>query len=318
VFRATANPATIGTGGEVSTIRGRVDQDNLGNPVNTTGFPQTPVAFSTTLGDIDPASTTVNGIARSSLSSGDTPGTANVTATMDAQNATTQVVFGSPSPGPTGPTGPQGPTGSNGSQGPTGSTGSTGPTGGTGPTGSTGPTGPQGPTGSNGSNGSTGPTGPQGPTGANGTNGTNGTNGAQGPTGSTGPQGATGPAGATGPKGDTGAQGPSTPAGQAEPNPVKVVSTSLKADKKRRISIKLRCPKAAGLCDGRVGVGVGKTTLGNKAFLINGGKTVTIRITVPAKALKKAIKKKKVTVVVLSRDNAGTAALVSKSVKFKK
>jgi hypothetical protein len=324
VFRATANPATIGTGGDVSTIRGRVDQDNLGAAVNTTGFPQTPVSFATDLGDIDPAGTTVNGIARSSLSSGDTPGTAHVTATMDNQSAPTSVVFGPPSTGPTGPTGPAGPTGDQGptgSQGPTGGQGPTGVTGATGPQGPTGSVGPTGPTGSTGTTGSQGPTGSTGPTGANGTNGTNGINGAKGDAGAQGPTGATGPIGATGPAGATGPQGPagpSTPAGQAEPNPVKIVSKSLKPDKRRRISIKLRCPTAAGLCDGRVGVGVGKTTLGNAPFLIRGGKSLTIRFTVSANALKKAIKAKKVTVVVLSRDNAGTAALTQASVKFKK
>jgi hypothetical protein len=65
-------------------------------------------------------------------------------------------------------------------------------------------------------------------------------------------------------------------------------------------------------------VGVGATTLGNSAFLIRGGKTLTIRLTVSASALKKAVKAKKVTVVVLSRDNAGTAALTQKSVNFLK
>jgi hypothetical protein len=39
---------------------------------------------------------------------------------------------------------------------------------------------------------------------------------------------------------------------------------------------------------------------------------------VGAKALKAAIKKKTVTVVVLSRDNAGTAAFTTKVVKFRK
>jgi hypothetical protein len=156
-----------------------------------------------------------------------------------------------------------------------------------------------------------GPTGPQGPTGVQGTTGTAGT-GVAGPTGATGPVGVTGPAGSQGPAGQ------STPAGQAEPNPVLVLSKSLSATKKGIVSVKISCPTAAGLCDGRLGIGVGKLTLGNTAFLLRGGNSATVRIKVNAKALKAAKKKKQVTVIILSRDNAGTAAVTTQSVKFKK
>jgi parallel beta-helix repeat protein len=139
-----------------------------------------------------------------------------------------------------------------------------------------------------------------GPQGNPGTNGTNGTNGAQGPQGEQGPP------------------GPSTPATPAEPNPVLILSNSLRATKQRIVSVSISCPVAAGLCDGRLGLGVGASTLGNVAFLVRGGNRAVIRIKVTAKGLKTAIKKKKVTVVTLSRDNAGTAAFMTKLVKFRK
>jgi hypothetical protein len=274
VFRATANPSTIGTGGEVSTIRGRVDQDSNGAAVNTTGFPPSLVTFATTLGDIDPSGTTVNGIARSSLSSGDTPGTANVTATLDSQNAPTQVVFGPPSPGPTGPTGTNG---------------------------------------TNGTNGAAGPTGPTGANGLNGTDGTDGTNGATGPTGANGPQGATGPAGADG---AAGLPGQSTPAGQAQPNPITITSTRLRRDSKGRIAVRLSCPSAASLCDGRLTLNIGRQKLGTVPFFITGGKRTTVRIKPSAKLLALATRKKKVSLSVFSRDFAGTAARTAESLPF--
>jgi hypothetical protein len=98
---------------------------------------------------------------------------------------------------------------------------------------------------------------------------------------------------------------------------VSLLSKLLKADKKRRIFVRVRCPAAAGLCDARMGIGVGTLTLGNTSFLLRGGKSATLVIRSSAKGLKAARRKKKVTVIVLSRDNAGTAAIVTKSVKFK-
>jgi hypothetical protein len=142
-----------------------------------------------------------------------------------------------------------------------------------------------------------------------------------GPTGPPGPQGdpgTTGPQGPQGTQGPEGPAGPSTPASPAQPNPVLVLSNSLRATKQRIVSISISCPSAAGLCDGRIGIGIGNTTLGNTSFLVNGGNRAVIRIKGTAKAIRTAIKKKKVTIVVLSRDNAGTAALTTKAVKFRK
>jgi hypothetical protein len=84
------------------------------------------------------------------------------------------------------------------------------------------------------------------------------------------------------------------------------------------VAVSITCPVAAGLCDGRLGIGVGSSTLGNTSFLVNGGNRAVIRLRGSATTIRAAIKKKKVTVVVLSRDNAGTAALTSKIVKFRK
>jgi hypothetical protein len=99
---------------------------------------------------------------------------------------------------------------------------------------------------------------------------------------------------------------------------VLILSNSLRATKNRIVSVSINCPLAAGLCDGRLGIGVGNLTLGNTAFLVNGGNRAVIRLRGGAGVIRTAIKKKKVTVVVLSRDNAGTAALTTKVVKFRK
>ena len=97
-----------------------------------------------------------------------------------------------------------------------------------------------------------------------------------------------------------------------------VLSNSLRASKQRVVAVSISCPPAAGLCDGRLGIGLAATTLGNAAFIVRGGNRSIVQIKVGAKGLKAAIKKKKVTVVILSRDNAGTAALTTKVVRFRK
>jgi hypothetical protein len=194
-------------------------------------------------------------------------------------------------------------------QGPIGPTGPGGAVGTTGPQGTVGTTGPQGTV------GNTGPQGTQGPSGADGLAGTSGTSGTNGKDGTNGTNGADGAPGSTGPQG---LPGQSTPAGQAEPNPPVIVSKSLKPNKKRQISVKLRCPASAGICDGRLSVTVGRTSLGGLSFLVAGGKTLTLKFQVPQKLLTLAAKKKKVAVNVFSRDSAGTASLITKKVTFKK
>jgi hypothetical protein len=51
---------------------------------------------------------------------------------------------------------------------------------------------------------------------------------------------------------------------------------------------------------------------------VRGGKSGRVRIKLTSAGLKLAAKKKKVTVIILSRDNAGTAATTLKTLKFKK
>lgn len=125
------------------------------------------------------------------------------------------LVWGSPTDGPTGPTGSGGPTGPGGAAGgPTGAAGSVGPTG---PGGAVGATGPSGPVGA--ASTTTGPSGPTGPSG--GPTGPTGIAGPTGPTGlgATGPQGlastVTGPTGIQGPAGAVGNAGPTGPVGPA-------------------------------------------------------------------------------------------------------
>jgi hypothetical protein len=102
----------------------------------------------------------------------------------------------------------------------------------------------------------------------------------------------------------------------ARPNPARVVSTSLRPDSRGRLAIRVRCPTPAGLCDGRLAVSAGRIVLGRAAFVIRGGTIVPVRVTVSQAVLKRVANKKRVTVSILSRDNAGTAALTSKNVKF--
>jgi hypothetical protein len=83
------------------------------------------------------------------------------------------------------------------------------------------------------------------------------------------------------------------------------------------IKVGITCPNASGMCDGRLAIGVGSTTLGNTRFLVRGGSRATIKIKGSANAIKKAVRRKKVTVIAFSRDNAGTATLTTKSVKFR-
>ncbi|MEA2389299.1 MAG: hypothetical protein QOG41_2072, partial [Thermoleophilaceae bacterium] len=234
VLRATAERGRVLTGGDTTPVRtGFSLSSALTQQVDASDFPATPVGFVATLGTVQSPATTSSGVAQTLFTSGATPGTGSVTATLDNGGASANFEVSSQA----------------------------------------------------GAQGTQGPPGPQGD---------------------------------PGPKGDTGDPGPSTPSSPAQPNPVLVLSNTLRATKQRIVSISVSCPNAAGLCDGRLGLGVGSSTLGNTAFLVNGGNRAVLRLKVSAAGLKAAIKKKKVTVVVLSRDNAGTAAFTTKVVKFRK
>jgi hypothetical protein len=139
-----------------------------------------------------------------------------------------------------------------------------------------------------------------------------------GPAGATGAAGTPGPTGAPGPAGPTGPAGAGTPASEGEVTPVVITSTVLKPDSKGRVAVKLSCPKAAGLCDGRLGLAAGRKLLGGTTFLLNGGKSGTVRVKLSPKLLKAAIKAKKVKASVFSRDSLGKASQTSATLKFRK
>jgi len=92
-IQVTANPTSIQVGGHTSIISATV-KDRNDNFVGD----GTLVAFTTTLGTINPlTNTTVSGVATSTLKSGNTVGTATVTAQADTVTGTTDVAF---TPGP--------------------------------------------------------------------------------------------------------------------------------------------------------------------------------------------------------------------------
>jgi hypothetical protein len=138
-----------------------------------------------------------------------------------------------------------------------------------------------------------------------------------GPPGAPGAPGANGAPGSPGVTGATGPAGASTPASERDPNPVTIKTTTLHPDRKGRVTVRFACPKPAGLCDGRLGLGIGTKALGNSPFLVRGGTSGVVTIKFTRAGLKLAAKKKRVTVIVLSRDNAGTAATVTGSLRFK-
>jgi hypothetical protein len=135
---------------------------------------------------------------------------------------------------------------------------------------------------------------------------------------STSPGAGVGPAGPAGAAGPGGPAGPSTPASQAQPNPVTVASTSLKADKKGRIAVRLSCPQGAGLCDGRLVLTAGSKRLGRSDFTIAGGRAQTVRIKLSRSALSRLARSTRVKASVFSRDAKGTAAQTAKTLTLTK
>jgi Ca2+-binding RTX toxin-like protein len=98
VLGLSADPAAILTGGAVSNLTASVATNSAGE-VKGGGFPDgNAVGFATDLGLIGAQPTTVGGLATSTLTSGDTAGYANVSATLDGQTVTTPVTIGTPPP----------------------------------------------------------------------------------------------------------------------------------------------------------------------------------------------------------------------------
>ncbi|MEA2480650.1 MAG: hypothetical protein QOJ07_2572 [Thermoleophilaceae bacterium] len=132
VLSNAASPSSILTGGDTSTIAAGLRRDSDGAPVDTTLVPPMAIGFSTTLGTLDTGSaTTQDGLAFAELTSGATPGTATVTATLDGESATTTVDI-------TANAGPQGSAGTNGTNGTSGTNGTNGANGADGAPGSPG------------------------------------------------------------------------------------------------------------------------------------------------------------------------------------
>ena len=151
-----------------------------------------------------------------------------------------------------------------------------------------------------------------------------GPTGPQGPQGIQGPQGAsiTGTTGATGARGPQGAQGTQGTSGLTPSSTTttgKVVgSKSLKASKKRKVSVSVSCPRANGLCEGRLNLTKGGKTIARQSFLVRGGRTTTVTFTLSKKAYKALKKSQSVKVDSFSRDLAGAASETSKSLKLTK
>ena len=90
VLNLSGNPSTIGNNGH-STLTANLNYNNLGNYVSFLAN-RIPVIFTTTMGTVSP-STTVNGVAKSTLTSGVPAGVATVHAYLDYQALQTTVTI---------------------------------------------------------------------------------------------------------------------------------------------------------------------------------------------------------------------------------
>ncbi len=140
--------------------------------------------------------------------------------------------------------------------------------------------------------------GPAGPTGAN---------GATGPTGAGGAAGATGATGQTGPQGIAGPSAGTDAAGAASGSPVRIARVRIV---RGTLRVQLTCPKAAGLCDGRVRVRTKHgTLLGTPLFDADAGQTVTAKLRLSRAALAVAgTNGAALRLVAISRNQRGVAA----------
>lgn len=96
VLGLTANPTTISTDGDTSELTADLTQDSDGAGAGP-GFPEgTPIAFATDLGTVASPRSTADGVAMSTLTSGDTEGVASTTATLDSETANAPVTIVAP------------------------------------------------------------------------------------------------------------------------------------------------------------------------------------------------------------------------------
>jgi hypothetical protein len=98
VMTLSADPTSIATGGDVSEITASFNTNSNGDAIDPQGLPDDlEVAYSTTLGTVEPGTNCTCGAESwTDLTSGDTPGTATVSATLDNATVTTDVEFGGP------------------------------------------------------------------------------------------------------------------------------------------------------------------------------------------------------------------------------
>ncbi len=153
----------------------------------------------------------------------------------------------------------------------------------------------------------TDPSGPTGPTGSTGASGANGTAGANGAAGATGASGANGVNGVVGPAGPAGASGATAGAFTG----MFVLSSRLHGS---TLLLKLKCPKAAGLCSGRARVSAGAARTPNVLFDARASQSIRVRIHLSA-AVRRAALHHALHATLLTTNQRGQSSLKSRLVK---
>ena len=98
-----------------------------------------------------------------------------------------------------------------------------------------------------------------------------------------------------------------------------LVSKSLKVSKRtRKVSVGVSCPRTNGLCEGRLNLIRRGKTIARTAFVLRGGRSGSVSVTLSKKAYKALKKSQSVKVDVFSRDLAGNASAASKSLTLTK
>ncbi len=97
-----------------------------------------------------------------------------------------------------------------------------------------------------------------------------------------------------------------------------MTSKSLKASKKRKVSVSVTCPRANGLCEGRLSLLKGGKVIARQSFLVRGGRSGKVTFTLSKKAYKALKKSQSVKVDSFARDLAGAASQSSKSITLTK
>ena len=139
-----------------------------------------------------------------------------------------------------------------------------------------------------------------------------------GPDGADGADGATGPAGpsvlSTSQPGANGAQGPAGKPGADAPSvkPVRVSILSSRLNRNTGVaSLRLRCPARAGICSGNISLTNSRGVIVRKMYDLSANESATLRIRFASgKVQRSAVK-----VVVFSRDQAGRATRVKRTLR---